>query len=319
MTKSFKSKLKSAVCISTLTAVSLHCINRLIFSLATIKNHLHTGSGNFYKWRFGDIYYKKQGQGSPILLVHDLNAASSAYEWNRIVRILAETHTVYTIDLIGCGRSDKPKFTYTNYLYVQLISDFIKHVIGHRTDVAVTGLSASFILMACNVSPELFGRIMIINPTSLSSLNKIPNKCTKTLKFVIEMPIIGTFLYNISNSKRRIKKTFATKYFFNRKRCSSKYLTAYHEAAHLGKSNAKFLFASLNGRFININTAHAIKQINHSIILICGTNLKNIEEILNEYTALNPSIEKAIIPDAAFLPQLENPTAVLSQINIYFQ
>lgn len=319
MAKSSKNKLKSAVCITALTAASLYCINRLIFSLATMKHHLNSGSGSFYKWRFGNIYYKKRGQGTPLLLVHDLNSASSAYEWNRMVQKLAEDHTVYAIDLIGCGRSDKPKLTYTSYLYVQLISDFIKYVIGQKTDIVVTGLSGSFVIMACNASPELFGRIMMINPHSLCSLNKIPNKRTKTLKFLIEMPIIGTLIYNMCTSKHKIRKAFAGSYFSNCKNCSVKNITAYHEAAHLGKSSAKFLFASLNGRFININMTHALKKINNSIILISGTDVENAEDIMNEYTSLNPSIEKGIAANTKYLPQLENPAALVSQINIYFQ
>lgn len=319
MTKSFKNKLKSALCITAVTTLGLHCINQLIFSLSVRKNRLNSGSGSFYKWRFGNIYYKKQGQGTPLLLIHDLNPAASAYEWNRTVRKLAENHTVYTIDLIGCGRSDKPKFTYTNYLYVQMISDFINHVIGHKTDVAVTGLSSTFVIMACNARPELFGRILLINPVKLSILHKIPNKRTKALKFLLEAPIIGTLIYNMCTSSHKIKQLFYGVYFSNRRKCSSKNIAAYHEAAHLGKSNAKFLFSSLRGRFVNINIAHAIKQINNTIILICGTDVKHVEEIMNEYTELNPSIEKDIIPNTAYLPQLEDPAAVVSQINIYLQ
>ena len=60
------------------------------------------------------------------------------------------------MDLLGCGRSEKPNLTYTNYLYVQLISDFIQSEIGHRTDVIATGSSSSLIVMACANRSELF-------------------------------------------------------------------------------------------------------------------------------------------------------------------
>ena len=64
----------------------------------------------------------KKGEGTPLLLVHDLNCASSNYEWKYVVDDLSKRHTVYAIDLLGCGHSDKPKMTYTNYLYVQLLT-----------------------------------------------------------------------------------------------------------------------------------------------------------------------------------------------------
>lgn len=318
MKKSTKNKITSALVITGLTVLSIHLINKLTFALATGKDRLNTGCGSFYKWRFGNVFYKKQGSGKPLLLIHDLNVASSAYEWNRLTRQLAESHTVYTIDLIGCGRSDKPKLTYTNYLYVQLITDFIKNVIGHKTDVAVTGLSGSFVMMACNANPDLFDRIMIINPESLSTLGQIPRKRSKTLKFLIETPVIGTLIYNMCTSKQKLKEKFRKHYFSKEACCSSRTIEAYHEAAHLGKANAKYLFASLKGHFVNINIAHALKQINNSITLICGTDNENATEIMDEYMELNPSIEKNIIADAKYLPQLEKPSALLSQFKIYF-
>ena len=53
--------------------------------------------------------------------------------------IFLRKNTVYTLDLLGCGKSDKPNFTYTNFLYVQLVTDFINNVIGEKADVIVTG------------------------------------------------------------------------------------------------------------------------------------------------------------------------------------
>ena len=57
--------------------------------------------------RFGNIYYTKRGHGSPVLLSHDALPGSSGYEWNKVDKLIATEHTVYTIDLLGYGRSDK--------------------------------------------------------------------------------------------------------------------------------------------------------------------------------------------------------------------
>jgi len=201
---------------------------------------------------------------------------------------------------------------------VQLITDFIKNVIGHKTDIAATGLSGSFVVMACNANPDLFDRIMLINPESLSTLGQIPRKRSKTLKLLIETPIIGTLIYNMCTSKLKLRDKFKKLYFSENSNCSSRNIEAYYEAAHLGKADAKFLFASLKGRFVNINIAHALKQINNSITLIFGTEVDNSTEIMDEYLELNPAIEKNIIADTKYLPQLEKPAALLSQFNIYF-
>ena len=103
----------------------MHTVNKLVYYISTVDNLLDYNKYNYYEWRFGKIAYKKQGTGTPILLIHDLNVGSSFYEWNNIVNHLSKTNTVYTIDLLGCGCSDKPNFTYTNFLYVQMISDLL--------------------------------------------------------------------------------------------------------------------------------------------------------------------------------------------------
>ena len=210
-----KKKISIIAILTTLVTLTMHLINRITYYIATIDNLLNNAEGNFYEWRFGKIYYKKQGTGSPLLLIHDLNAHSSGYEWKRCVGKLAENHTVYTIDLLGCGRSDKPNITYTNYLYVQMLNDFVKHVINEKTDVIATGSSSSIAVMACNTSEEMINRIIMVNPTSLSDLAKSPTKRTVFLKWLIQIPILGTLLYNILQSEKYIEEIFQTDYYYN--------------------------------------------------------------------------------------------------------
>ena len=68
----------------------------------------------------------------------------SSMEWDKVIDTLSREHTVYTIDLLGCGKSDKPAITYTCYLYVQLLTDFIRDIIGEKTDIVATGASVFF-------------------------------------------------------------------------------------------------------------------------------------------------------------------------------
>ena len=106
-----------------------------------------------------------------------------------MMKKLEKTNTVYPIDLLGCGRSDKPNITYTNYLYVQLIDNFIKDVIKEKTDVVATGSSVSFTVMACNMEKNLFKKIILINPEEMSVLNRTPDKKKNVAKFLLDLLI----------------------------------------------------------------------------------------------------------------------------------
>ena len=111
-----KKHVRNFLLLTTLTTISIYGINKAISVSSSMKNLLKTEKGKFFHWRYGNIYYTKHGKGTPLLLIHDLNPASSSYEWEKIAKHLAKHHTVYTLDLIGCGRSEKPNMTYSNLL-----------------------------------------------------------------------------------------------------------------------------------------------------------------------------------------------------------
>ncbi|MBQ5676680.1 MAG: hypothetical protein IIV45_16750 [Lachnospiraceae bacterium] len=141
----------SKKCFLTATAailIGMHAYNKFVETTATRKKMLSEEKGSFFDWKQGYIYYTKTGAGNPLLLVHDINSASSSEEWSKIIKRLSKNNTVYALDLLGCGRSEKPALKYTNYLYVQLITTFIKNVIKEPADVVATNLSSSVILSA---------------------------------------------------------------------------------------------------------------------------------------------------------------------------
>ena len=138
-------KLITALLLSSGAAAGIAAINKYIKVSAVSKNLLQQPNPHCYRWRFGNIYYTKEGTGKPLLLLHDLNYFSSGCEWESLIPTLKKHYTVYTVDLLGCGRSEKPNLTYTNFLYVQLLSDFIQSEIGRRTSVIATGASAPLV------------------------------------------------------------------------------------------------------------------------------------------------------------------------------
>lgn len=312
-----KKKITFALLIISLSIVVIYLINRIVFFFAVLKEKLYSENSSFYNWRFGKIFYTKEGSGSPLFLIHDLDCTSSDYEWHEVIELLKKNHTLYTIDLLGCGRSDKPKMTYTTYLYVQLISDFIKNVIKKKTDVIVTGKSSSAVIMACYIDPLLFNNIILVNPDDIASMSKCPKYKHKVLKYIIDTPILGTLLYNIIVSKNMIHSTFAEKYFASPDKIKDRLLCSYHEAAHLGGSSSKFLYASTRFHYTNTNMIHALKELNNSITIFGGDSIENNEAIFAEYCKLNPSIETLLLKKSKFLPQLENPKEFADTCEIY--
>lgn len=289
-------------------AATIYTYNKFVETTATKKNLLTDTNGEYFSWKDYQIYYTKTGTGSPLLLIHDADASSSSEEWTKVIHHLSHNHTIYCIDLLGCGRSDKPAIEYTNYFYVQMITSFIKEIIQEKTTVVSTNLSSSFIIMANHLDQDLFKKIILINPVSLKQLEVIPDEESKIKKRIIELPFVGTFIYNLMTSNKKIDEDFRTRYYEHAQLISSQTEDTYYEAAHTNGSQGRFLYSSMIGNYLNNNITHALKNLS-TPTLIVGKK--------NNYDKINPNIETIELTNGNLYPQLEIPEEIASIIENY--
>ncbi len=308
--------LRNALLVSAAAVGAIACANKVISVLADQKDSLPIGTGHYYHWKYGRIYYTKSGKGSPLLLIHDLNASSSSYEWSKVISKLSGNHTVYALDLLGCGRSDKPNLTYTNFLYVQLINEFVRKVIGTKTSAVATGDSFSFLVMACNMEPDNFDKLIGVSPCDPFEMTRTPGKRKNALKYVIDSPIIGTFLYHLGTTRCRIGGTVRSRYFYQSYKVPDAAIDAYYKGAKNEDGRGKYLLASIRSSYTNINIIPAIQKINNSICLIGGRMNPAVTDIIECYKKYNPSIEDAYLAGTNYLPQLESPDKFVELLNI---
>ena len=310
---------RKIVVATALIGTAMYIANEYIMKIATSKDLLKKDNGEYYSFKYGKVFYKVSGEGKPILLIHDINESSSSMEWCHLEKELSKTNKVYTIDLLGCGRSDKPKLNYNSFLYVQLINDFIRDVIGEPTDIISTGKSVSPVIMSTKLREEAVDRIILINPADLVELGDIPDRFAKLKKAVITCPIIGTFIYHMLHTSDSIFNTFINDYYSDSNADFSEVCDYYYESAHKDKSGSKYLYASLQGGSLNMNINHGLKVLDKDIIIISGEDYYESDYVPEEYAELNENIECISIMNASYLPQLETPEKVLDIINEYWK
>jgi pimeloyl-ACP methyl ester carboxylesterase len=76
--------------------------------------------------KIGDVtarYWAEGDEGPNVILIHGLGA--SADIWMHNISTLAERYRVYAPDLVGFGRSDKPKVEYSPSYMAAFINDFM--------------------------------------------------------------------------------------------------------------------------------------------------------------------------------------------------
>lgn len=311
---------KSTKCILFTLGASIagiYVYNKFIEKTASQKNLLSDKDGEYYNWKYGNIFYTKSGSGSPVLLIHDTDSAASSAEWNKLHSRLVKNHTVYAIDLLGCGRSDKPALDYTNYLYVQMIHSFMADVIQEKTIVIASNISASFVIMANHIDNSLFEKIVLINPASLSQLDMIPDKTSKIKKTIIQLPFVGTFVYNIMNNMQHIDTSFRTRYVTKSQLISSSIEDIYYESAHKNGSNGRFLYSSLLGNYVNNSITHAVKSITTPTLIIGSVEMKRYALALDDYHKVNSNLDIIRINNGSLYPHMEIPEKINTLIHDY--
>lgn len=310
-----KYKFLTFTSISLSSILGIHIINKIIKSNAIAKNLLNKSNSLYYSWKFGNIRYIKKGHKSPILLIHDLSTVSSLREWDNIINTLSKKHTVYALDLLGCGKSDKPDIIYNNFLLAQLINDFIKNVICKPTSVIATGSSCPIITTSCKIDNELFDKIFFISPDNPNLYNSPVKKRNKLYSLLLNTYILGDLLYNISFSKKQIQKKLLPKYFY-KSSPAKQYLNLFYETSH-SEDLPKKLYSSILNNFTKFNIIPAISSMDNTIIIFYGNEDINYIEAADTYNTINPSIELIPINSSKRFPHIENSVDFLNQLDIF--
>ncbi|KAF5069973.1 4,5:9,10-diseco-3-hydroxy-5,9,17-trioxoandrosta-1(10),2-diene-4-oate hydrolase [anaerobic digester metagenome] len=60
---------------------------------------------SYFQFDGSQIYYEKVGTGEPLLLLHGNTASSKMFA--QIIPTISERYTVFTMDFLGCGQSDR--------------------------------------------------------------------------------------------------------------------------------------------------------------------------------------------------------------------
>ncbi len=149
---------------------SIHLFNNRLFNNAKEKIQHKEKNYKAYAWKFGTIHYRQTGSGSPLLLIHDTFSGASSVEYERIIQQLSKKHEVFALDLLGFGFSEKANITYTGYLYVQLIHDFIVEVIRQTHVDIIPPVIAIFCLFASYQTNDLIRKCIMISPPGLDKI-----------------------------------------------------------------------------------------------------------------------------------------------------
>ncbi|MCM0591949.1 MAG: alpha/beta fold hydrolase [Gloeotrichia echinulata DVL01] len=165
------------------------------------------GNQRDWVWRGWQTRYtyirsaQHQQKTTPLILLHGFGA--SIGHWRHNLEVLGEHHTVYALDMLGWGASEKAPVNYSVHLWVEQVYDFWKAFIRQPVVLIGNSLGSLISLAAAAAHPDMVqGVVMMSLPDPTLEQEAIP---ASVRPFV--MPII-TSIKRIIASPLLLKPLF---------------------------------------------------------------------------------------------------------------
>lgn len=287
---------------------ALALANRMAEATAGEPYNVLDGDQGRYAWTRGGISYTVRGRGEPVMLVHGIYAGASSFEFRRVFARLAERHRVYAFDLLGFGLSDRPRIIYTPDLYVALIQDFARQVIGamdQPAQIIASGLGGAFAIRAAADRPDLFERLALIEPTGIQDLATDPDDSSHIFwRNILRSPLLGQTIYNTIASRTAIRFYLKMSYD-NPNEVSDDLVDYYYTQAH--QPNARYAPASFIAGALDTPVDEEYIRLAMPILLLWGKNARFTPlEHARAFRQLNARTDLRVF-DTGALPQDERP------------
>lgn len=228
--------------------------------------------------RAGPLSYYETGEGPPLLLVHSINAAGSAFEVGPLYRRAAATRRVFAPDLPGFGFSDRSERRYDIRLYVDAIHDMLDAIaaeVGPQPiDAVALSLSSEFLARAAAERPGRFRSLAFVTPTGFdkgSAQRRGPAQASREvpgLYRAFTLPIWKQALFDALSSRVSIrfflKKTFGSD-LIDEELLDYDYLTTHRP----GAANAPYAFVS--GRLFSADVRSLYEALSLPVLVLHGT------------------------------------------------
>jgi pimeloyl-ACP methyl ester carboxylesterase len=188
--------------------------------------------GNYWQWRGHNVYYvqagEKQPQRPPLLLVHGFGASTD--HWRKNITGLCQDFEVFAIDLLGFGRSAKPKLQYGGDLWRDQLNDFISEVIGQKAVLAGNSLGGYACLCVAAQGSDSVAGVVLLNsagpfsesqptsePEALQAQIQPPKQPLQQLlgdviKWILQQPLAQSILFQYVRQRWVIRQTLEKVY-----------------------------------------------------------------------------------------------------------
>ncbi len=262
-------------------------------------------------------FYKRDGEGLPIVLLHSINAAGSSYEMKPLFDHWAARtgRPIYALDWFGFGLSDRPAVSYRPGLYQRQLRRFLHEHVRAEADVVAYSLGCEYAAAIANAYPAYLRKLVLIAPTALGR-DYESSAAGRALLGAVRG--VGAFdvLFGRISSRENIARFYREQVFSPTAEVppdliNYAFLTSHTRGAQHAPS--RFIEGSL---FMNEYAWRAYTQLTHPTLLVTPTEagVQRFDRAAALQQANPGAVERASLA-TGLMPQWEQPDALFAALD----
>lgn len=265
-------------------------------------------------------YYYRQGNGTPIVLLHGINAAASSFELKPIFEHLVETtdRPVYALDWMGFGRSERPAIQYTPELYLRQLRRFLSEVAGGEADIVALSLGCEYAASVAATFPMLVRKVVLIAPTGLTTQEQFSTWSRLLTGVAYTTGFFELFFHRLT--RRESLACFYEQQIFPDGAVPPALIEYAYQSSHVeGAHRAPRYFVD-GSLFLQQAARRAYRNMDVPTLLVPPTTstgtIQNFN-LLSDLLSANPSHMRAAPIGNSLLPHWETPAAFFNVVDLF--
>lgn len=170
-------------------------------------------SVKMWRWKGYLIQYTVVGdEGPAVLLVHGFGAFLEHYRDN-VDSIVNSKNRVWTITVLGFGKSEKPNIIYTELLWSELLRDFMIEVVGEPAHCVGNSIGGYFVALMAFRWPDLVKSVVLVNSAGnvIPGYSPLPRSIERRVPFGAQIGARLLLLFLRFNVKKLLKDCYPVK------------------------------------------------------------------------------------------------------------
>lgn len=249
-----------------------------IYKVMNMANIMQYRDWYFRGWRSRYGFRRSQNvehSKPPILLIHGFGAAID--HWRGNIPALAENHTVYAIDLLGFGNSEKPPTRYSIHLWVEQVFQFWQKFIKVPMVIIGNSIGSLVAAIAASYHPEIASSVVVISLPDIAAFNDMVPKALqpieRTVKAIVSAVLVKP-LFHLIRQPFTIRLVLKGIVYCDRRRVDKELVEIIAEPARDRQAAEAFLRLnrSISQPNYSPSLTQALEQLQAPLLILWGSS-----------------------------------------------